>query len=515
MTGFLLNLQILQNRLAEKMPDVKFHSNLNNDRLCLRGMQLYSPDIKSETDYVYLTDLSLIQEPAFCGEGAFLFVGTEEDFYRISLSKDFPWLMLSGKVSAVSCFNALQQIFLYYTELERKINQVLNHGGRIKEIVSIATEHFKSALFFHDEYYHIIARMEYLESTPDIQYDVRKGAYIQDARIINQFRTSKSYMATMKTRGGHLWESDYDDSRAVYSNIWVNDTYKGRLVLTEDSAPLTPSAVFEIGYFAQAVSILVKYRDSLPAGNVQLMEQMILNAVTGKEPEKTAIKPELYTMGWKTSDTYICGAVSLIGSGLSRLSICSICAEIEEQVAGSYTCYHQGYIYMVVNLTQGKLSAKDLRTHMVYLIRDGLMHMGVSNVFYDFFDFPVYIKQAILTLEYSEKKSSTLWYNEFRTYALEYWITEGINGLIKKAVIPSELWILKDYDEKNNSRLLETLKVYLESERNSTLTSQILQIHRSTLPYRLNHIHQLIGVNLDDSETRLYLRMGFYAMDKM
>ena len=86
-------------------------------------------------------------------------------------------------------------------------------------------------------------------------------------------------------------------------------------------------------------------------------------------------------------------------------------------------------------------------------------------------------------------------------------------NLSKKALMPPELEILKNNDRENNARLLETLKVYLESERNSTLTAQILKIHRSTLPYRLNHIFRLTGLNLDDYHTRLYLMMGLYAME--
>ena len=87
---------------------------------------------------------------------------------------------------------------------------------------------------------------------------------------------------------------------------------------------------------------------------------------------------------------------------------------------------------------------------MAYLIRDGLMHMGVSNVFQDFYSFPVYMKQAAVTLQYSEQKASTIWYSEFKTYALEYWLSEGVGGLNKKAVMPPELEILKNYDKKNN-----------------------------------------------------------------
>lgn len=513
MTGFLLNMRILYEQLKKRRISCRLF--LMENTLCLKGIQLYSPKQTVSKEYVYLTDIETFPKDSFVSEGAFILfskTGIKEEF---SIRQKASCIIISEGFCISELFPFIQEIFAYYMSLERKVNQVLNHGGSIGDIVSIATEHFRASLFFHDEYYHIIARADYLKTAKDIQYDERKNAYIQDAKVINQFRTSPSYMATMQTTGGHLWESDYDDSKAIYANVLVNSSYKGRLILTNDKAPYTKAALYEIAYFADAVSILVKYRENTLSGNTQLMEKLILEAVSGREPEKRTVSSELSSMGWNLDDTYLCGAISLMGSELSKLSICSICADIEEKIKGSYTCYHKGFIYLIINLTQGGVTASDFRMSMAYLIRDGLMHMGVSNVFQDFYSFPVYLRQAKITLQYSEKNASTIWYNEFKSYALEYWLTEGYDKLSKKAVLPPELNILKEHDSKNGTKLFETLRVYLESERNSTLTSQVLKIHRSTLPYRLNHIYELTKLNLDDEKVRLYLRMGFFVMEGM
>lgn len=453
-------MQILHERMKKMGVDNQLY--LRDDSLCLKGVRLYEPGQATKREFVYLVfnEAFLIPEGA---KGAFI---------------------IPGKINLWELLDQIQQIFQYYLDLERKIASVLCCGGTIRDIVAAAREHFGSLVFYHDEYYQIYTEEGLAEKLPDVRYDERKGNYVQDAAVINQFRTSDSYRATMNTRGGHFWESDYDDSQAVYANVWVDGHYKGRVVLTESSAPFTRGQVYEIGYFAEAAGIVVKMGESMPSQNPGGLEKLIREAVGGGMPEEMAVKSELYALNWKPEDTYLFGVLSLIGSDLSRLSIYSICADLEE-----------------------------LRMKMAYLIRDGLMHMGVSNVFQDFYSFPVYMKQAIVTLQYSEKKGSSIWYSEFRTYALEYWLSEGVGNLSKKALMPPELEILKNYDRENKARLLETLKVYLESERNSTLTAQILKIHRSTLPYRLNHIFRLTGLNLDDYHTRLYLMMGFYAME--
>lgn len=50
-----------------------------------------------------------------------------------------------------------------------------------------------------------------------------------------------------------------------------------------------------------------------------------------------------------------------------------------------------------------------------------------------------------------------------------------------------------------------TLQTYLECQGNHSQTAAILFIHRNTLRYRLQQIQKLLGRNLDDPETRVFL----------
>ena len=69
-----------------------------------------------------------------------------------------------------------------------------------------------------------------------------------------------------------------------------------------------------------------------------------------------------------------------------------------------------------------------------------------------------------------------------------------------------------DYDEKHNTKLGETLETYLTLERNVVQTARALFIHRSTLFYRLDRIHQITGLDLDNPRIRLYLLMSYQML---
>ena len=69
---------------------------------------------------------------------------------------------------------------------------------------------------------------------------------------------------------------------------------------------------------------------------------------------------------------------------------------------------------------------------------------------------------------------------------------------------------LSEYDAENQNELLLTLNEYLKQNKNHQKTLEVLQIHRSTLKYRLQRIADLTGVRLDDPTEEAYLRLSMW-----
>ena len=55
---------------------------------------------------------------------------------------------------------------------------------------------------------------------------------------------------------------------------------------------------------------------------------------------------------------------------------------------------------------------------------------------------------------------------------------------------------------------METLASSFKNGGNQTPTANDLFIHRSTLMYRLERIQKLIGIDLEDSDTRLFIQIA-------
>lgn len=67
---------------------------------------------------------------------------------------------------------------------------------------------------------------------------------------------------------------------------------------------------------------------------------------------------------------------------------------------------------------------------------------------------------------------------------------------------------LQAHDERQGAELVNTLEAFFECHGNHVRTAQRLHLHRNTLLYRLERARQVLGVSLDDPETRLALQVA-------
>ena len=75
------------------------------------------------------------------------------------------------------------------------------------------------------------------------------------------------------------------------------------------------------------------------------------------------------------------------------------------------------------------------------------------------------------------------------------------------------LGALLDYDRTKRAELVKTLAHYLDCGGNYDLTAQSLQIHRSTLRYRLARIRDITGRDLQNVDNRLNLHLATRVLD--
>jgi DNA-binding PucR family transcriptional regulator len=73
---------------------------------------------------------------------------------------------------------------------------------------------------------------------------------------------------------------------------------------------------------------------------------------------------------------------------------------------------------------------------------------------------------------------------------------------------------LKKHDRERNSDLVHTLWVFFASGANSSEAADRLLLHRNSIPYRLERVRELTGLDNRDYRARLAMQLGLLAIDK-
>ncbi|MPN59404.1 hypothetical protein SDC9_207125 [bioreactor metagenome] len=71
---------------------------------------------------------------------------------------------------------------------------------------------------------------------------------------------------------------------------------------------------------------------------------------------------------------------------------------------------------------------------------------------------------------------------------------------------------LREYDAKNGTDLISTLRCYLENDASVQLLSSLTGVHRNTINYKIKQIRRILGRELTE-EHKLKLLLAFYMQD--
>lgn len=115
-------------------------------------------------------------------------------------------------------------------------------------------------------------------------------------------------------------------------------------------------------------------------------------------------------------------------------------------------------------------------------------------------------RRALQIMQACGKKNSIRCYDDIGIYRLLFELQDQevfqniMNGIIGK---------LREFDLDNSENLVETLRIYLENDKNIGLSAQQMFLHRNTLKYRLNKIEEILLCDLSDSNTCFNLNLAF------
>ena len=140
--------------------------------------------------------------------------------------------------------------------------------------------------------------------------------------------------------------------------------------------------------------------------------------------------------------------------------------------------------------------------------------VGISNPHNRRSEFATALKESMYAnISATVDREKTLEYRELGTDAL---LIPICNHMWRRKSYEADIEKLKEYDEKHNAKLLDTMLTYGESEGSVALTAIKMLQHENTIRHRLERIRGIIGTDeQEDTYVHMYLLARLYKISQV
>ena len=500
--SFRLNLQMVADSMEEQ--GWIYTTHRPEERPVLTGCRIYHGQRPLAEDTLYIIPEG--QEGDFPAD-RFSYITTNE------LRGEAPHIRSAG-CNFAELTNLAMGVFSRYAAFERELSNIISSGGSLSQLCCAAAGHFGNPVYVHDNMFCVLGQSLGMEGVFEFS-EITDKPHIP-LWLINEYKFDKEYKRTYVRRQAGIWESDGNDStlRSLYVNLWEEEAYLGRLIINESESRIRPGQFRAAEFLAGYVLLWLKNQALSSRQRNYSYEQTFINLMTTGDTDERDLKAVLGILNWKPEDKYLCLKIQSQNTADIVQSDLAINSRLSTVLGGHVSFRYQQKLCAIVNLPRSGIDFGELRLRLAPLVRDSCLYVGISNPVEGIHAIRRGFLQADFALEYITDTDSSDWMVLFSSCALDYIRRSACEKLPAKMVAHPVLTELLEYDRAQGSRYYETLRVYLECERNIPATAAALIIHRTTLTYRLGKIVELTRLNLDNPDLRLYLMLSFRLLEQ-
>lgn len=382
----------------------------------------------------------------------------------------------------------------------------------IDEILNQAESFLQNPIFLLDTSYRIITRSKYAEAE-NSSIETHNGERYLIFDTINLMQKSKCIDTIYNTSNSFF---HYSEQNLIFCSVKINNITIGYIGVLESIRKLKESDLEYTDILSKVLSIQIQ-KENLFISNSGLAEEYYLvDLLENKIDNLEYFKKRLQFSKFNLEENLLMLSIPFkqkYNDFRHNFGLQQLINQLKNILGNSIAAYYKDMIIILVsNSNEYVITAED---SLLEFLKLNNLNCGISFVFKNLKFIKDFFYQAIYTLELSSSMKSNkhiYYFDDYVEYYMFYMASNSNNGLYKislENLIHPFLRKLIDFDKENKSDLYETLKTYIENNRNANETSHKLNIHRSTFFYRLNKIQNLFDISFDSTNNLLKLELSF------
>ena len=452
----------------------------------------------SRNPHLTLAFICLGEPPAFCLE-----------------AKNCDVLWVDDRQNESKAFNAVQEAFQRFNAWERELGMIVEQGGELPGLVNESLKVFKNDICITDPFSRVLAHRVFRNVRfPREQTDlIKEGAYLPKGMLFDGVRDEQdgenftSPLPTFSTMQAF-------DCTVLRSTIGLSPEYAIVLSIHPNFQPVGKKDCAPALTLASAIERL--YRASSATGGSRPFinaHSSLKSLILGRQVSDADLVQSAIAQGWsQDADEYQCLCIDFASS----LQVQDCCfmrpyAAVCSRLQATFDCVAfvvENRIVAALNRSRMGMEDDRLANDLGRFAEDHHLIIGSSAPYLGLRSLRDSYRQAFAALRMGYVGGSEELV-PFPAHALEIGMNFIMKEMAPERFCPKELLELAQQDHD----LFVALKTYLLSNCNSSEAGKRLSLQRNSFVYRLEKARRLLGLDLDDPDTRLLLLISFKLID--
>lgn len=424
----------------------------------------------------------LNEKTVYVGEASVFFYGNHDGTVIVHRND----MLLIPDSDPEEVFNEVCAILDHFREWEKTLEILLESENGLTKMLDCSDSIFENPMFIYAPDGKSLATSSHYP--PEINWhwaEILKNNGLSEERM-KTLRDQSNLTRVFKDLTPTFHESKIGLTDYIHCSILANHYMAGHFVLFSMHKPLSqevlPLCRILVSYISKYMErYYAKYSSTSRLGEIA---SSILNSNTYDENELALF---LSTLKWDALDTYKIFAIQENVPQepvmLNRMYI-----RLAETFVDSIVFCHKKQLLILTNCTRNKKTL-DYKEHLAPFIADNYI-CGISQTFYGIKQCREYYEQACNELKRCIMEKNC--YSDAETCGYDYISQLHRCNPLSRTYVHRGLLKLYDYDLKHKTPYYATLRAYVFSGFQPSLTGVMLHTHRNSVNYRLEKIKQLI-----------------------
>lgn len=437
--------------------------------------------------------------------------------------EDFSGMIIVNKnMDVEELLNRVQEFFDKICDWILQIQRALIREKSLQEILDLSTDVIGNTINITDSAFFLLARTNSIETDDSISSDLIKYGYHPESTL-QIFRKAHRFEVWTQSQSMFI-----NDSREISNYILVSKVYRFRstyfahVVMVCDHHPMSDGLMELFAMLADMIAIHAERNWNDKSALSHNYDSFLVDLLNGTLTNPATIQERASYLSLRTDGQLQLLKVTVENNMEATLG--RVGRELSDMLPTAQVLYYKHSICVLIHLQNGSscLPAESL----LRLLAEHSAHGGLSNVFVGPEHLPAAYDQASLALKYNAPAHAALLGEgedegerllcSFQDHVLRALLGEYPENekIWRSSVYYQGLKTLHDYDCQHATNNLPLLRSYLRHERKATETGQAMHMHRNNVIYRIDRIEKMMGMELDDCNTRLGLNMSFLLLEQ-